>query len=250
MEVQKCSSRHVHQTVLVITQTMIQSVAAMDLRTFQLVTLDVELSMARLESSAFPTVLVCQVKLLHNILKGKSNFSFLEHVKEAKKGVCDNGSCNTKLHIFVAIFALTVFIHSTSEVGGMLIIMRCTDPKDKAMAMGIVQFSIGLLSNIPCPNIYARIIDATCIVWTKICGRNGHCSLYDSDSFRRYFFGKFLEKGFDFNHWLIFSSRYLMCYHVACLCDGHRRILQVASHRYRPRIAHSEWSRSKKIRRR
>lgn len=108
----------------------------------------------------------------------------------ATNGLCDNGRCDTRLHIFIAIFALTVFIHSTSEVGGMLIIMRCTHPKDKAMAMGIVQFSIGLLSNIPCPNIYARIIDATCIVWTKICGQNGHCSLYDSDSFRKYFFGK------------------------------------------------------------
>lgn len=104
-------------------------------------------------------------------------------------GLCDNGRCDTKLHIFIAVFAFTVFIHSTSEVGGMLIIMRCTHPKDKAMAMGIIQFSIGLLSNIPCPNIYARIIDATCIVWTKICGDNGHCSLYDSDSFRKYFFG-------------------------------------------------------------
>jgi hypothetical protein len=90
----------------------------------------------------------------------------------------------------MAIFAFTVFIHSTSEVGGMLIIMRCTDPKDKAMAMGIVYFSIGLLGNIPCPNIYARIIDETCIVWKKICGKNGYCSLYDSDSFRRNFFGE------------------------------------------------------------
>lgn len=109
----------------------------------------------------------------------------------ATSGLCDNGRCNTKLHIFIAIFAFTVFIHSTSEVGGMLIIMRCTHPKDKAMAMGIVQFSMGLLSNIPCPNIYARIIDATCIVWTKMCGLNGHCLLYNSDSFRGYFFGKF-----------------------------------------------------------
>lgn len=72
----------------------------------------------------------------------------------------------------------------------MMIIMRCTHPKDKSMAMGIVQFSLGLFANIPCPNIYARIIDATCIVWTKICGQNGHCSLYDSDSFRTYYFGK------------------------------------------------------------
>ena len=108
----------------------------------------------------------------------------------AASGLCSNGQCDTKLYIFIAIFTFTVFMHSTSEVGGMLIIMRCTLPKDKAMAMGIVQFSLGLLSNIPCPNIYARIIDTTCVVWTKICKKNGHCLLYNSDSFRGYFFGK------------------------------------------------------------
>lgn len=56
------------------------------------------------------------------------------------------------------------------------------------MAMGIVQFSIGLLSNIPCPNIYGRIIDATCIMFAN--GTQGHCVFYNSDSFRKYFFGK------------------------------------------------------------
>jgi hypothetical protein len=88
--------------------------------------------------------------------------------------------------------------------------MRCTHPKvkinnlrnftliqlfnyliqDKAMAMGIIQFSIGLLSNIPCPNIYGHLIDATCMVWSKICGVDGYCALYDSDSFRTHFFGE------------------------------------------------------------
>lgn len=127
--------------------------------------------------------------------KRKKYLDFTDSVPEmtAKSGLCDDGRCDTKLHIFVAIFALTVFIHSTSEVGGMMIIMRCTHPKDKSMAMGIVQFSLGLFANIPCPNIYARIIDATCIVWTKICGQNGHCSLYDSDSFRTYYFGEFKD---------------------------------------------------------
>lgn len=58
------------------------------------------------------------------------------------------------------------------------------------MAMGIVQFSLGLLSNIPCPNIYGHIIDATCILFAKICGNPGHCLFYNSDSFRKLFFGK------------------------------------------------------------
>lgn len=47
----------------------------------------------------------------------------------ATNGLCKDGRCYSLSIIFVAIFALTVFIHSTSEVGGMLIIMRCTHPK-------------------------------------------------------------------------------------------------------------------------
>ncbi|XP_070494432.1 solute carrier organic anion transporter family member 74D [Chironomus tepperi] len=104
-------------------------------------------------------------------------------------GFCKTESCSTVMVIFITVFALTVFIHSTSEVGGMLIIMRCTHPKDKSMAMGIVQFSLGLLSNIPCPHIFGRIIDATCIVWNKVCSENSYCSFYNADTFRKYFFG-------------------------------------------------------------
>jgi len=55
--------------------------------------------------------------------------------------------------------------------------------------MGVIHFATSLLSNIPCPNIYARIIDATCVYWSKICGKNGYCSLYNSESFRTFFFG-------------------------------------------------------------
>lgn len=192
-EAQKFSFRHVYPTALVIVQRTTQSVQRMASHTSLRATLDVVHS-RKMESSQ--TVRACQVRIWVTKfdIDYKFNLLFSEPEPEfqtGRKGICLSKNCDTKLNIFVAIFALTVFIHSTSEVGGMLIIMRCTDPKDKAMAMGIIQFSIGLLSNIPCPNIYARIIDATCIVWTKICGKNGHCSLYDSDSFRRNFFGEF-----------------------------------------------------------
>lgn len=89
--------------------------------------------------------------------------------------------------------------------------MRCVPSKDKsknfcnlkyselilisftAMAMGIVQFSLGVFANIPCPNIYAGIVNASCIVWHKLCGQSGYCSLYDSDTFRINFFGKIVD---------------------------------------------------------
>lgn len=106
-------------------------------------------------------------------------------------------------------------MHSTSEVGSMLLIMRCTDPKgmffsfrifcfqslelcasisDKAMAMGIIQFAIGLFGNVPCPIIYGVVIDSTCLIWETICGKAGACSLYDINAFRHFFLGKLYEK--------------------------------------------------------
>jgi hypothetical protein len=109
----------------------------------------------------------------------------------------------------ISLFSFFVFMHSTSEVGSMLLIMRCTDPKglqllllcvslvynlsliaDKAMAMGIIQFAIGLFGNVPCPIIYGVVIDSTCLIWETICGKAGACSLYDIDAFRHFFLGK------------------------------------------------------------
>ena len=45
---------------------------------------------------------------------------------------------------YIILFSIFVFIHSTSEVGSMLLILRCVDPRDKAMALGLIQFAIGL----------------------------------------------------------------------------------------------------------
>lgn len=61
---------------------------------------------------------------------------------------------------------------------------------DKAMAMGIIQFAIGLFGNVPCPIIYGVVIDSTCLIWETICGKAGACSLYDIDAFRHFFLGE------------------------------------------------------------
>lgn len=62
---------------------------------------------------------------------------------------------------------------------------------DKAMAMGIIQFSISLFGNVPCPIIYGAVIDSTCLIWETICDKQGACSLYDPDAFRHFFLGKY-----------------------------------------------------------
>lgn len=65
------------------------------------------------------------------------------NVTEAFLGPCKE-DCEDSGFWYIALFSLFVFIHSTSEVGSMLLILRCVHPRDKAMALGLIQFAIGL----------------------------------------------------------------------------------------------------------
>ena len=137
-------------------------------------------------------------------------------LRGAVGGFCDK-HCD-KFLPFIILFSFIVFIHSTGEVGSILLIMRCTDPKgeyimgfkrcrgmscyylnfclipDKAMAMGIIQFAIGLFGNVPCPIIYGAVVDYACLVWDTICDKTGACSLYNGDMFRQFFLGKGVQR--------------------------------------------------------
>ncbi|XP_008478683.1 solute carrier organic anion transporter family member 4A1-like [Diaphorina citri] len=105
----------------------------------------------------------------------------------ASLGPCENDCVSVKWYII--LFSFFVFIHSTSEVGSMLLILRCVDPSDKAMALGLIQFAIGLFGNVPCPIVYGAVVDSACLVWESVCGEKGACNLYDTDVFRVFYHG-------------------------------------------------------------
>ncbi|XP_025413208.1 solute carrier organic anion transporter family member 3A1-like [Sipha flava] len=107
---------------------------------------------------------------------------------DAYSGPCKD-DCEDSGFWYIALFSLFVFIHSTSEVGSMLLILRCVHPQDKAMALGLIQFAIGLFGNVPCPILYGAVVDSACLVWEMTCGKQGACSLYNSDSFRIFYHG-------------------------------------------------------------
>ncbi|XP_032527560.1 solute carrier organic anion transporter family member 74D-like isoform X1 [Danaus plexippus] len=117
----------------------------------------------------------------YSVPDGFSSSSF------AVSGEC-GGACN-QIYVFIAIFAAIMFVHATGEVGAVLIIIRCTDKQDKAMAMGVIQFAIGVFGNVPCPIIFGAAIDAACRLRDAACGLIGACASYDSDRFRHFFLG-------------------------------------------------------------
>ncbi|CAG2104250.1 unnamed protein product [Medioppia subpectinata] len=105
----------------------------------------------------------------------------------AKNGSCPL-ECNN-LVWYIVIFSFFVLIHSTSEVGSMLLTLRCVDPQDKAMALGLISFAIGLFGNVPCPIIYGAVVDSACLFWEGDCGKRGACRVYDPVKFRLVFHG-------------------------------------------------------------
>lgn len=118
------------------------------------------------------------------------NMSFNEEfptLGSATIGYCDINCSNFIWYII--LFSVFVFIHSTSEVGSMLLILRCVEPSDKAMALGLIQFAIGLFGNVPCPIVYGAVVDSACLIWKQTCGEKGACGLYDSNVFRMFYHG-------------------------------------------------------------
>lgn len=105
----------------------------------------------------------------------------------AVSGECA-GPCG-KIYVFIAIFAALMFVHASGEVGAVLIIIRCTDKFDKAMAMGVIQFAIGVFGNVPCPIVFGAAVDAACRLRDAACGLLGACASYDNDSLRHFYLG-------------------------------------------------------------
>lgn len=139
---------------------------------------------------------VCVSPDIHAPNSGYSDVEFDPNHDPDTFGMAKIGYCKLECSNFIwyiILFSFFVFIHSTSEVGSMLLILRCVDPRDKAMALGLIQFAIGLFGNVPCPIVYGVVVDSACLVWEMACGEQGACWLYDSTVFRMFYHGKLYQ---------------------------------------------------------
>ncbi|KAJ8735297.1 hypothetical protein PYW07_006917 [Mythimna separata] len=119
-------------------------------------------------------------------------FNQTDNILSRSLGFAVSGECGgpcKQIYTFVAVFATVMFVHASGEVGAVLLIIRCTDKKDKAMAMGVIQFAIGVFGNVPCPIVFGAAVDAACRARDVLCGILGACASYDNDSFRQLYLG-------------------------------------------------------------
>ncbi|XP_029957566.1 solute carrier organic anion transporter family member 2B1 isoform X1 [Salarias fasciatus] len=106
----------------------------------------------------------------------------------ARPGTCGSG-CSHLLRPFVALLALTGFIASFSQAPSYMMILRTVPAEDKSFAVGVQYMLFRVLAFLPGPVLYGSVIDTTCILWGRKCGKQTSCHYYNLDAFRQRFLG-------------------------------------------------------------
>lgn len=66
---------------------------------------------------------------------------------------------------------------------------RTVSAEDKSFAVGVQYMLFRVLAFMPGPVLYGSVIDSTCILWGRKCGRQTSCLYYNLDRFRQRFLG-------------------------------------------------------------
>ncbi|CAJ1063698.1 solute carrier organic anion transporter family member 2B1 [Xyrichtys novacula] len=106
----------------------------------------------------------------------------------ASPGTCGSG-CSHLLLPFMVLIGLTAFIASFSQTPSYMMILRTVPAEDKSFAVGVQYMLFRVLAFMPGPVLYGWVIDTTCILWGKKCGKQTSCLYYNLDLFRQRFLG-------------------------------------------------------------
>lgn len=101
---------------------------------------------------------------------------------------CGSG-CEHLLLPFVVLLGLTAFIAAFSQTPSCMMILREVPPEDKSFAVGVQYMLFRVLAFMPGPVLYGSVIDTTCILWGKKCGKQTSCQYYNLERFRSRFLG-------------------------------------------------------------
>ncbi|XP_022077434.2 solute carrier organic anion transporter family member 2B1 [Acanthochromis polyacanthus] len=97
--------------------------------------------------------------------------------------------CSHLLKPFMVLLALTSFIAAFSQTPSYMMILRSVPPEDKSLAVGVQYMLFRVLAFMPGPVLYGSVIDTTCILWGRKCGKTTSCLYYNLDRFRERFLG-------------------------------------------------------------
>nr|XP_057944016.1 solute carrier organic anion transporter family member 2B1 isoform X2 [Doryrhamphus excisus] len=101
---------------------------------------------------------------------------------------CGSG-CGHLLLPFVVLLGISGLMVSLSHTPSFVIILRMVPAQDKSFAVGVQYMLFRVLAFMPGPVLYGTVIDSTCILWDRKCGKQTSCLYYNLERFRHRFLG-------------------------------------------------------------
>ncbi|XP_066270463.1 solute carrier organic anion transporter family member 3A1-like [Branchiostoma lanceolatum] len=101
----------------------------------------------------------------------------------ALQGPCRTPCPQWRFALFLASIILLVFLSGMQLAPSFQIYIRCVKLEEKSFSLGIRHIVQRLLAYIPAPVYFGAVIDATCTMWQRSCGRRKACWVYDSRQF-------------------------------------------------------------------
>ncbi|XP_064109422.1 solute carrier organic anion transporter family member 74D-like isoform X1 [Macrobrachium nipponense] len=100
---------------------------------------------------------------------------------EVSSGVCST-SCNSFLY-YICFKILTSMLVSSNRAIANILIFRSLNERDKDLALGVLNVILSVAFTLV-PIMIGTLIDYSCILWQRTCGRRGYCYLYNLDKYR------------------------------------------------------------------
>ncbi|CAK8681292.1 unnamed protein product [Clavelina lepadiformis] len=105
-------------------------------------------------------------------------------------GRCTDSNCENLAWLIIGFSMVANFLGGMQVTPIMVLILRSLPVQLKAFGMGLILCSIRLFGYIPGPVIYGKLIDRSCLLWSrKPCSDRAYCSVYDNAGFRYGFLG-------------------------------------------------------------
>lgn len=145
----------------------------------------------------------------------------------AKEGFCFSEGCWGQALGYIISLPILQFIASLLRVQYTVILLRSMNPEDKSVALGMFEALICIFGFVPYLILFGALVDTSCLIWEKSCGKTGNCWFYDIDKFNHILHG--VSGGFSIMAALSLVATYYLSNRLKDLYDDENEICNVAN---------------------
>ncbi|KAG8186060.1 hypothetical protein JTE90_005413 [Oedothorax gibbosus] len=112
------------------------------------------------------------------------------------EGFCTSETCWIQALAYIIASPTIQFLMNILMVMQLLMLLRCTQPQDKSLALGLFVALKSIPGIVPSLILLGPMLDPACLIWEHSSDKSGNCWFYDTDKFSKALHGT--SAGFSF----------------------------------------------------